>query len=128
MQHLLKLLTFMHKHMKLYYSLLVIAICPGLISCTNNVDIRNGKILFEINKGLETKVSPEMQSVKPFMNNFSASEYLVCSTFDAKLFVRKSSSTSSISDLKGTGKRTSVKGLFKPGWKYPRKDTGSNCL
>lgn len=99
--------------MKLYYSLLLIAICLGLISCSNTVNIRNGKLLFEINNKLETKVSPEMQSVKPFMDNFSASEYLVCNKFEAKLFARKSSSTSSISDLKGTGKRTSIKGLFK---------------
>jgi alpha-galactosidase len=103
------------EHMKLFYKLLIIIACLIFISCGNSVRIRNGKVLLEINNNLETKVSPEMRSASPFMNDFSQSEYLVCNNTDAKLFAMTGSSVKSISGTAGTGKRTIIKGLLTQG-------------
>ena len=89
------------------------ALCLVLVSCSQPVQIRNGNLLFEINNLLETKVTHTAAQVKPLMNDFSASEYLVCKKFDARLFPRNSTSTDLISDQRGSGERKILTGLFE---------------
>jgi alpha-galactosidase len=62
---------------------------------------------------METKVSHTAPQVKPLMNDFSFSEYLVCKKFNAQLFTLKNTSTEDISDQRGSGKRLKLTGLFE---------------
>jgi len=90
-----------------------IALCIAASACSNPVQIRNGNLLFEINDRMETKVSHTAPQVKPLMNDFSFSEYLVCKKFNAQLFTLKNTSTEDISDQRGSGKRLKLTGLFE---------------
>jgi alpha-galactosidase len=84
----------------------------ALVSCNKPIVVHHGKLLFEINELLETKVNSSDPAIKPLMDDFVSSEYLSCSKFDAKSFKRKSIVESDISDLHGKGKRLVISGVF----------------
>jgi alpha-galactosidase len=99
--------------MNFFRNLFYSTLCLVFYSCTQSVQIRSGNLLFEINDRLETKVDYNAPLVKPLMNDFSSSEYLVCKKFEAKQFSRKSFSTDLITDQRGSGERKILTGLFE---------------
>lgn len=99
--------------MNVFRSFFYAVLCLVFYSCSKPVQIRNGNLLFEINDRLETKVSNTAPLVKPLMNDFSSSEYLVCKKFDARLFSCKNTSTERITDQRGSGERKIMTGLFE---------------
>jgi alpha-galactosidase len=82
-------------------------------SCNQIVRIRNNNLLFEINNHLETRINSTAPLVKPLMNNFSPTEYLVCKKFDARIFLNVSSSGNHISNKFGNGEIKIFTGSFK---------------
>jgi alpha-galactosidase len=77
--------------------------------------ITNGNLLIEINKRMETKVNSNIHLVKPFMDDFSPSEYLVCKRFDAKQFARGKTIIKKVSDQRGSGNLYITYGIFNQG-------------
>jgi len=99
--------------MKIHRSFLFLALCLFLLSCSKPVQIRNGNLLVEVNDRLETRVSHTATAAKPLMNDFNASEYLVCKKFEARLFSRNTALTEPIADQYGNGIRKTFTGLFE---------------
>jgi alpha-galactosidase len=99
--------------MKSFKYLFYIILSLTAFSCKQPLEIRNGNLLLEINDLLETRVSNTTVNAKPFMNDFSASEYLICKKFDAKQFPRIKTSGEHITDLQGKGERKILTGQFK---------------
>jgi alpha-galactosidase len=99
--------------MKIIRSLYYIPICLTIFSCEKPVQIRNGNLLFEINNRMETKVGYTPPLVKPLMNDFSTSEYLICKKFEARQFSLKNILKETISDKRGTGERKILSGFFE---------------
>jgi alpha-galactosidase len=109
--------------MNIIRSLACVAFCLAAFSCSRPEQISNGNLLIEINNRLETKVNHTSPKVKPLMNEFTASEYLVCKNFEAKMFTRTGTSTVNISDQRGNGKKFLFTGMFeKDGFYAIRKN------
>ncbi len=89
------------------------ALCLVSVSCRQSVQVKNGNLLLEINNLLETRLNNIAPAAKPFMDKFTASEYLVCKKFDAKKFPLKSSEKESVTDKYGHGQRKILSGLFE---------------
>jgi len=94
-------------------SLFLTTLCLVIYSCNQTVRIRNKNLSLEINNRLETRINYTYSQVKPLMNDFSASEYLVCKKFDAKHFLLNSHSTEPVSNKPGKGERYFLTGTFK---------------
>jgi alpha-galactosidase len=99
--------------MRINRGFILVALCLITASCRKPVRIENGNLLLEVNNQLETRVSHKAPSAKPLMDDFSASEYLVCKKFDARLFNLKSTVSEPVTDIHGTGKKKIFTGLYK---------------
>jgi alpha-galactosidase len=98
--------------MKLY-SWHIVFLVAMLSSCGRSAIIYNGMLKVEVNHNLETRIHLHYPGAKPLMENYAASEYLVCKKFDASQFVWQHSEEKPVTDIRGKGKRTIVRGRFR---------------
>lgn len=105
------------KFKKLWLSFLLINVTIVFVflpSCNNDgVMVRSGKLLFIVNKDMQTKVCISKNYAKEIMDRFVSSEYITASEADFNLFRTNHIESLLIADTIGNGKLIKVTGTAR---------------